>query len=283
MGKKMTLDDLVIPSLVQRCFKTYAPDSFWSSRNRWHYLRYPHKITYQFNSRGFRDQEWPTDLKNAVWCLGDSVTVGIGSPLEHTWPGQLSKLSARRTINLGIRGTNNQAIAEMANTVLREVQPKNMIIIWSFLERRPIDTSDLLRDVHSRRLIAPNIDHIRYFEQCLNLIDHNNTNIIHAFVPNCFPMHCNTINHLWDKLRGPDWPSVPQYPSEIPDWVRAELEEFNVLEDVDNALYFNQVLSNIPRNLGEIATQDLARDGYHFDIVTAQALAHQMISHLDIS
>lgn len=279
----MTLNDLVVPSLVHKYYKTYAPDDLWSCWDRWHYLQYPHKISYQFNSRGFRDQEWPDDLKNAVWCVGDSITVGIGSPLEHTWPKQLSKLSGYRTINLGLRGANNRAIAEMANTVLREVQPKNMIIVWSFLERRPKDANDLLQDFHSQRLIAPEHDHISYFEQCLNLLAHSNTNIVQAFIPNYFSIKQNTINGIWDRLRGPDWPEVPWYPSEIPDWVHKELDGFGVLKDVNTALYLNQVLRKIPCDLGEIIPQDLARDGCHFDIATAQALAQQILSQLDIN
>jgi lysophospholipase L1-like esterase len=276
----MTLDDVVIPSLATQTFQTYRPDTFWSCYNRWHYLRYPHRITYQFNSRGFRDQEWPQDLKNAIWCLGDSVTVGLGAPFEHTWPQQLQHITQQRTINLGIRGTNNATMAHLAHTVLQEVAPKNMVIVWSIFERRPLDSAHLLDDSYSQQLIAPEIEHIRHFEQCLSLTRSNTTNVVHAFVPHYFSLPPNAIHRIWEDLRGPSWPDAPRNSSDIPQFVMQELEELNAREAVETALYFDQVLRSIANNLGEIIPRDLARDGTHFDIITAQDLAHQITRHL---
>lgn len=275
----MKLSDIIVPDLVNQQFKTYRPDSFWSCYDRWHYLRYPHSINYQFNSRGFRDQEWPQDLTNAVWCIGDSVTVGVGAPAAHAWPQQLAQVAGVRTINLGIRGTNNATIATMASTVLREVQPKNMVIVWSIFERRPKDTNSLLNDSYSQQLIASDAEHIRYFEQCLNLLERG-TNIVHAFVPHYFTLTTDTINKIWADVSGPSWPGVPHRSDEIPNYVLLELEELNVRDSVETALYFNRVMHGIVNNLGEIKPRDLARDGTHFDILTSQALAHQIAQHL---
>jgi hypothetical protein len=276
----MTLDNVVIPSLATQTFQTYRPDTFWSCYDRWHYLRYPHRITYQFNSRGFRDQEWPQDLKNATWCLGDSVTVGLGAPWAHTWPQQLQNITQQRTINLGIRGTNNATIAHLANTVLQEVAPKNMVIVWSIFERRPQDLNNLLDDSYSQQLIAPDVEHIQHFEQCLSRTKSNATNVVHAFVPHYFALQHNTLDKIWNDLRGPDWPRVPRDTTDIPNHIMQELEELHARDAVETALYFNQVLDNIPNNLGEIQPRDLARDGTHFDIVTAGDLAHQIAQHL---
>ena len=37
-----------------------------------HFKNYPHTIKYVYNSRGFRDTEWPDSIKelqNAIWCV----------------------------------------------------------------------------------------------------------------------------------------------------------------------------------------------------------------------
>jgi len=103
-----------------------------------YFLQYPHKIEYQYNARGFRDHEWPQDheLENAIWCLGDSFTVGIGSPFEHAWPQVLSQRLGQRIINVSMNGASNEWIARMSEYIFKELQPSNMIIMWSYIHRR---------------------------------------------------------------------------------------------------------------------------------------------------
>jgi hypothetical protein len=118
-----------------------------------HFLSYPHKITYCYNSRGFRDQEWPvseSELKNAIWCVGDSFTVGLGSPLLHTWPSRLAELSNRRTINVSMDGASNEWIARTAQSIVNSICPMHMVIMWSYTHRRELN--DVTLNVENRRL-----------------------------------------------------------------------------------------------------------------------------------
>lgn len=63
--------------------------------------------TYDFNSWGFRDADFDqyrkenTDLKINI-CVGDSFTLNIGGPAQHSWPHLLSKQLSTPVLNIGI-------------------------------------------------------------------------------------------------------------------------------------------------------------------------------------
>jgi hypothetical protein len=138
----MILPDLVIPSLIDQSFLTDAIDSPEQCFDKKHYAAYPWDVSYNYNSRGFRDLEWPEsyyDMTNAVWCVGDSFTVGIGSAYEHTWPCVLQKVTGQRTINISMTGASNNWISRRACQILKDIQPGLMIIHWSYDHRREID------------------------------------------------------------------------------------------------------------------------------------------------
>jgi hypothetical protein len=65
------------------------------------YYAYPHHIDYKFNSRGLRDEEWPKNLTDVIWAVGDSATLGIGVPYQTTYVNVLKKLTNEHVINCG--------------------------------------------------------------------------------------------------------------------------------------------------------------------------------------
>ena len=111
-------------------------DCFQSCQDRKHFQNYPHTVSYDYNSRGFRDAEWPADLTDAIWCIGDSFTVGLGSPQHHIWPQVLEKTTGRRTINVSMDGASNNWISKQSAKIINTVNPTNIIIMWSYVERR---------------------------------------------------------------------------------------------------------------------------------------------------
>jgi hypothetical protein len=103
---------------------------------------YPYTVTYKFNSRGYRDAEWPDDLscvKNSNWCIGDSAIVGLGAPIEHSWPAILESKLNNRTIKVAMVGASNNWIFRQAEQILKEIQPKLLVIQWSYFNRRELD------------------------------------------------------------------------------------------------------------------------------------------------
>jgi hypothetical protein len=120
-------------------------DCLAECKDKNHFRQYPDPVVYQYNSRGFRDAEWPDDLKNSIWCVGDSFTVGLGTPFEYIWPQVLQKKTRKRTINLSMDGASNNWMARRAADVLTIVQPSTMIFMWSYVERREDDFNLVLQ------------------------------------------------------------------------------------------------------------------------------------------
>ena len=119
-------------------------DSLESCLDKDHFKNYTKQVSYKFNSRGFRDVEWPDDLSNVIWCVGDSFTVGLGQPFEETWPQLLENKLNRRCLNLGQDRCSNDSMALRVNEIYKLYKPKLILIMWSYLWRRRIDGKDVL-------------------------------------------------------------------------------------------------------------------------------------------
>jgi len=138
----MILPDFVLPSRINQTWSYSGIDSSEDCLDKKHFESYPHDITYNYNSRGFRDAELPDTVEvllSAIWCVGDSFTVGIGSPLEHTWPWILQQSTQRRTINVSMDGASNMWIARKSLDILHQINPSYLIVQWSYISRREKD------------------------------------------------------------------------------------------------------------------------------------------------
>jgi len=153
----MILPDLILPSRVGQCWAESGLDSLSKCRDKKHFASYPYLVEYNYNSRGFRDAEWPNDpseLKDAIWVVGDSFTVGLGSPVNHTWPYAVAQELNKRVINVSMDGASNEWIARRAVDVYHAVQPSKMIIMWSYFHRR--ESADVTKSDEDRRMLARN-------------------------------------------------------------------------------------------------------------------------------
>lgn len=83
------------------------------------------KITYKFNSMGFRCEEF-TDQPSAMF-LGCSMTVGIGLPVEETWPSIVSKSLNLQCANLGIGGSSPDTAFRMCLGYIDKIKPKVVV------------------------------------------------------------------------------------------------------------------------------------------------------------
>jgi hypothetical protein len=144
--------------------------------------QYPRDIEYRFNSRGFRDQEWPEDLKSAVWCVGDSFTLGIGQPFEETWCQRLG----RRAINISMDGASNEWITQQVLALQYQYGPKHIAIHWSFIHRRHgVAVNDLAaRQHYVNSTVAEDVEN---FEQCVELVNRAAPGAIHTIIPHAAP------------------------------------------------------------------------------------------------
>ena len=143
------------------------------------FITYPYPVYYKYNSRGFRGPEWPKDLSDVIWCLGDSFTEGIGVPFEHTWPSILQTKTKKHCINLGINGSANRLILNIAKQVISKYNPKYMVIMWSHQNSRYEDPWTFI-DFDPT---ANDYDDMKEFLSCYKEVNNLCSNIYNTIIP----------------------------------------------------------------------------------------------------
>jgi len=285
----MILPNLVLPSRINQHWEFSGMDSLKECRDKHHFLSYPHSITYSYNSRGFRDQEWPKniqELRDAIWCIGDSFTVGIGSPIEHTWPFRLSKITNRRVINVSMDGASNDWIVRTVENIVQSVNPSQLVIMWSYTHRR--ENSDPLLNDEDRRMHFANctdLDDWVNFLDCKKRVDSIARSVQFA-VPFFRREQIFSIVDDWASMRGEDWPvnspSTVEELNSLSDWILHELKHLHGrLDELRDNLARQQFYLLLPNTVLQVKFQDLARDSCHFDLITADWVATQAKTLLD--
>lgn len=242
------LNNLYLNTLINDIFTDYEIDSYAYCADKNHYNSYPKTVVYSFNSRGFRDDEWPEDLSNATWCVGDSFTVGMGQPYEEIWPSLVREMLSPQTFNVSLNGASNDWISRKCIEILKESNPKTIFVQWSYLHRRE-HTDSTLNDEDRRlhyvknQLVDPMKD-LRDFENFTKNVElleneKKSTKIVHSFIP-----------YFSDSIDN-------------------EKKIVNFLDSI-NAQYFNY-----------IEPLDYARDGHHYDVKTATAYAKKYCSFIN--
>jgi hypothetical protein len=242
----MILPDFKIDSLCSSVSEFSGMDSLEKCLNKTHFRNYPYEISYKFNSRGFRDEEWPDDLENCVWCFGDSFTKGLGQRYEHTWPKVLQTQIGCRTICVTMNGASNEWISRKIVEVANTIKPKTIIVQWSYTNRRERVLSPGEIDSDENRRIWINIDKnstdeddvqntLECIERAEQACEVNETKLVHSFIPEFIkPQYTNTFFFNFNKS-GKLW--VP------------------------------------------LLRKDRARDGHHYDLVTAKTFVDNLILH----
>lgn len=93
-------------------------------------------IEYSFNSRGFRDREWPSDLTNVIWFVGGSELLGTGVAYQDAPPRVVENLTQRRCIDISIQRASNNWIARQVHNILdSDANPQTIVVQWSFTTR----------------------------------------------------------------------------------------------------------------------------------------------------
>ena len=174
------LENFFITSRINQNWSSSGMDTLEKCLDKNHFKNYPYNVSYSYNSRGFRDSEWPNDIDQCIWGIGDSFTVGIGAPIEHAWTSILSKIINQPVINCGMDGTSNDWLADRALELLTEIGPPIIIIQWSYLHRRQLDKKQIHFDTDATT--ADDIDNLINNMSRIEL-EKNNTTIIHSTIP----------------------------------------------------------------------------------------------------
>ena len=210
-----------------------------------HFKNYNKTISYEYNSAGFRDKEWPIDLKNKIWCIGDSFTVGLGQPAEETWPALLEKKINERCINIGEDGCSNDLMSLRIKHIIDNYNPKTIIVMWSYFWRRLINGKNVLYDANSRELPK---DDVNNFLKNFYSVNNYSCKIINLLIPDCF-------------LESPQ------------ESVFRKKNKKNIHKILS---YADPTFSS---NIIEVEQFDYARDGHHFDILTCQNIVKEILKN----
>jgi predicted SprT family Zn-dependent metalloprotease len=272
----MILPDVKLDYLANAKLQQSGLDSYHLCPDKKWFRSFPYDVSYQYNSRGFRDSEWPTslsELRESIWCIGDSFTVGIGSPLDHHWVTLLSKKTNTKTINISMDGASNQWIARKTRKILDVISPKVIVVHWSYLHRyEDLDTT--LPDNLRRKHYSTNIlDHNTLFEEFSNnvkLVSGSKSTVLQSIIPHTGLITSAKLEAEYLKHRGVDWPLLA---SQVDNTSFSEAVEF-----VSNFLRTqgNKTVSEIY----EVQQVDYARDRHHYGIVTNNQLCNWILTKI---
>jgi len=277
----MILPDFLLSTRKNQILTESGMDSKNDCLDKKHFENFPYQVIYEYNSRGFRDTEWPTDLKelkNAVWCFGDSFTVGIGSPIKHNWVNILQNKLNRRCVNISMDGASNKWIYRKIKRVIEDIGPELIIVQWSYLHRSE-SNDHTLRD-EDRRIFAIKDEILdkndvvqKEFFRLLEDIERSKgqTKIIYSSIPGTGVITIEDLNVVWDSLKGTTWPekilSISDIESLRPDIVE-ELKQFKVYWMFEKHVqWYKNRYANMIYYVNQI---DYARDKFHYDKLTAE-------------
>ena len=208
------------------------PDQSYRTTEDWY--AYPvQDFDYQFNSWGFRGSEYDQYIGKPVnICLGDSFTVNLGGPIEHSWCSQLAEHFDIPTLNLGMDGAGNDAIQLVYNRACKLFDVQNTFVMYSFLHRR------LVNGEFKHHTYTSHKEDFEYF------LEHRMPDVYEAALPNrCYDTNENfllnslgiymfdtpvqyyidckdtidqnrqlyTYKEAYNRLRGNEWPTFAQF------------------------------------------------------------------------
>ena len=262
-------------------------DSYKCCNDKNHYRVYLYDVSYNYNSRGFRDHEWPgslTDFKKTIWCVGDSFTSGIGSPFEHTWPQVLSKRLGQRTINVSLDGASNNWIARQAKMRLTEIAPDIIIVHWSFSHRREKDINEVLDPIWQNYYDAikdPLWPDCKSYMYVNRLPDYVQKSLFQdpksASWFNEFDVDSDRRLAFVDSTADEDFTNTQDCINQLgcdagTKIIHSFIPNWHVTNCSDKLNFNNQPV--IP----EFSHLDYARDGFHYDIKTSEYFVDQLVS-----
>lgn len=228
------------------------------------FLSYPvQDFSYNFNSWGFRAEDFEQYRGKPVnLCLGDSMTLNWGGPIEHSWPSQLAKHFDFPTLNFGVAAAGNDAILKIYQSAIQLFDVQNVFVMYSYFHRRLIN-GKFVKDA-----ITDDVEDFAYFNdirinnsyECAlpgwnwaigdrdflsekKFLTDNEIYFLDIEFVNHFSEYQNIdrqyiIKDLYNKLKGRDWPSYDRFVTGAdphPDMLTRKFDLF-----VGNGMYTNR-------------------------------------------
>jgi hypothetical protein len=130
----------------------------------WHYRTQP--VEYTLNDLGYRGPDFDThDWKNSIVVFGCSCVFGVGVDDSETLTSQISNITGRNVINVGIGGGSNQLILDTSLIMKRKYgNPYSIIVMWTGTDRLPYYGDSVMYNVGlwNNSLYVDNEQHRHY-------------------------------------------------------------------------------------------------------------------------
>jgi hypothetical protein len=110
-------------------------------------------ITYSFNSHGYRCEEF--DNSPGFIALGCSFTVGIGLPVDHTWPSIVGKELGLAAWNLGIGNGSMDTCFRFLYHYIEKLNVNYVLLLTPPVQRFELHTVDTLHCFNPQNIIHP--------------------------------------------------------------------------------------------------------------------------------
>ena len=296
----MILPDIILHSRVNRRWTESGLDSLAQCANKQHFHNFTqqHDVNYVYNSRGFRDDEWPTtikELKKCIWCFGDSFTVGLGSSLDNTWVNILQQQSGIRCINISMDGASNKWISRKIQDVICIIDPTNIVVQWSYFHRDEMSNANLSDEDRKMHCSANEETVIEEFLRFKSQIASPPPYVVHTFIPHASVVEsyieASSMEHSWDNIRDESWGNMPRTVPQLfmlSPAIRTELanlanDGINEYKRLKHYVYFPSILQRIIKcdaPIKIIQQIDIARDSHHYDVLTANKYVEYILKYL---
>lgn len=229
------------------------------------FREYPvQNFDYNYNSWGFRGSEYQNYIgKKVNICLGDSFTVNVGGPIEHSWCSQLAKHFDIPTLNLGMDGAGNDAIRLVYERACKLFDVQNTFVMYSYLHRRLVNGKFVISAKYTdeenfeyflfhRIPWKSNVYECTLPEFNLNKAEHEFiSNLEIYFLDELYFSNFQTIDRkfidgdAYNYLRGNEWPTLEQFVQGAdphPDMLTKEFGQFisNVMLTNRDGKHLNQ-------------------------------------------
>ena len=298
----MILPDIILHSRVNKRWSESGIDSLAKCSDKQHFRNFTqhHDVNYVYNSRGFRDDEWPTtikELKKCIWCFGDSFTVGLGSSLGNTWVNILQQQSGIRCINISMNGASNKWISRKMQDVIRVIDPTNIVVQWSYFHRDEMPNANLSdedrRIHHTANEETVTEEFLRFKSQIASLPPY----VVHTFIP-CFSIidaeYYNNHSEIvcsWDEIADESWGNIPLtvpqlfmlHPAIRTELSNLAVDDTNEYKRLKHYVYLPSILQRIIKcnaPIKIIPQSDIARDSHHYDVLTANKYVEYILKYL---
>jgi hypothetical protein len=111
------------------------------------------KISYQFNSLGYRDAEYKDRYDTVILSFGMSSTMGLAIQLEQTYSKLIEQHTGISVLNFGIPGASADTIARMVSCTVpyfKERANTVMVLVgWPYVSRREVFLDNYKQSVNT--------------------------------------------------------------------------------------------------------------------------------------